>query len=204
MTGIRGTRILPFVVLPLLLLFVACSSGNKKSAQSTSAGGGASAQRTSTPAAASGTAQTAEAGGEGKTVTLGSAKFNDHGTKDVSGQDEIDVEADDFYFEPTFLKGKPGQTIKLELENESSTLHNITVKGQQIDKDIPANGKTEVEVTFPQSGAVWFYCKYHQASGMNGELLSGNATPQPVSGSASSTGTSQSATSNSSNYYSYP
>jgi len=28
----------------------------------------------------------------------------------------------------------------------------------------------EVEVTFPQSGTVEFYCKYHRQSGMVGQL----------------------------------
>lgn len=113
-----------------------------------------------------------------KTVTLGSVSYNAHGTRDVTGKDETSLEADSFYFEPTFLRGTPGQKIKVEVENESSIPHNVSLDAQKIDKDIPARGKTTVEVTFPPSGVIRFYCKFHAGQGMNGELLSGQATPQ--------------------------
>ena len=75
--------------------------------------------------------------------------------------------------------------MKLEVENESGTLHNISVPGLQIDRDIPPHGTAEIEVAFPQSGAMRFFCKFHAALGMNGELLAGDAPPQPVSQDAS-------------------
>ncbi len=62
---------------------------------------------------------------KGKSITLGDLTFSDHGTKDVKGNGELELEADYYYFEPTFLRGAPGQKIKLEIENESGTLHNL-------------------------------------------------------------------------------
>ena len=42
-----------------------------------------------------------------------------HGTKDVSGETgKVEIEMYDDYFEPTILKGTPGQTVTLELKNE--------------------------------------------------------------------------------------
>jgi plastocyanin len=38
-----------------------------------------------------------------------------------------------------------------------------------------------VEITFPSSGVVRFFCKFHMSRGMNGELLTGDAQPQAVS-----------------------
>jgi plastocyanin len=97
----------------------------------------------------------------------------------------LNIEADSNYFAPTFLRGQPGQKLTLEIENESSAQHNFSLTAQGIDRDVPPKGKAMVEVTFPQSGALHFFCKYHTGSGMNGELLIGEATPQaPATASA--------------------
>lgn len=114
---------------------------------------------------------------KGKSITLGDLIFSDHGTNDVKGQTELHLEADNYYFEPTFLRGTPGQKLKLEIENESSTLHNFSIPEQHIDVDIARKGKVVVEVTFPSSGVVRFFCKFHVSRGMNGELLTGDAKP---------------------------
>ena len=37
-----------------------------------------------------------------------------------------------------------------------------------MDKDVSPKGKVLVEVTFPPSGVVRFFCKFHSALGMNG------------------------------------
>ena len=116
-----------------------------------------------------------------KSITLGDVTFSDHGTKDVKGQGELDLEADNYYFEPTFLRGTPGQKIKLEIKNDSATLHNFSIPKQYVDVNIPRKGKVVVEITFPSSGVVAYFCKFHVSRGMNGELLTGEAKPQAVS-----------------------
>ena len=98
--------------------------------------------------------------------------------KDVTGLAELHLEADEYYFEPAFLRGTPGQKLKLEVENESSTLHSFTIPEQKLDMDIRPEGKVVVEVTFPPSGLVRFFCRFHSALGMEGELMTGNATPR--------------------------
>lgn len=122
--------------------------------------------------------------GGGKTLTLGNIKVSDHGTKDASGAQNLEVEADDYYFDPTFVRGTPGETLTLEVKNDANRTHNISVNGQNVSMDIPAKGNVEVQVKFPQSGVLQFFCKYHTGQGMNGELLVGNATPQAPSGAA--------------------
>jgi plastocyanin len=114
----------------------------------------------------------------GRSITLGDLTFSNHGTKEVKGQGELDLEADNYYFEPTFLRGTPGQKLKVEIENESGTLHNFSIPEQKLDMDIPPKKKVVVEVTFPSSGVVRFYCKFHSELGMEGKLLTGDATPQ--------------------------
>jgi plastocyanin len=107
---------------------------------------------------------------EGGQITINGDKANGHGSADVAGKDETELEADDFYFEPTTLEGQAGQTLKLELKNEGSAEHNFSIDDQNIDQDIEAGEDAEVTVTFPDSGILEFYCKYHRTSGMVGQL----------------------------------
>jgi YVTN family beta-propeller protein len=111
--------------------------------------------------------------------TPGTMTISDHGTLAVKGQKAIELEADDYYFKPTFLQGAPGQRLTLEIENESGTLHNISLPEQHLDMDIPPKGKVTVDVVFPTSGAVRFFCKFHEALGMHGALRVGDV-PQPA------------------------
>lgn len=106
--------------------------------------------------------------------------------KDVTGLAQVDLKADEYYFEPAFLRGTPGQKLKLEIENKSSTLHSFTIPEQKLDMDIGPRQKVMVEVTFPPSGVVRFFCRFHSELGMNGELLTGDAKSQAASGNHNS------------------
>jgi plastocyanin len=122
--------------------------------------------------------------GATKTLTYGSTSFNSHGTQSAAGKSTLALEVDNYYFSPTFLKGNPGQTLTVTINNDSGTEHNFSIAGQPIDTDIEAKGKASVTVTFPASGVLAFFCKYHSGKGMNGELLSGDAQPQAPAGSS--------------------
>ncbi|HKD34668.1 MAG TPA: cupredoxin domain-containing protein [Gaiellaceae bacterium] len=127
----------------------------------------------------SGSSSTSESGGGGQ-KTIAGVKANDHGSKNVSG--EAEVELDDFYFEPTVLRGKPGSQVTIKLKNEGSTEHNFTIDAQKIDKDVEAGEDAEVTVTFPKSGVLSFYCKYHKSMGMAGALAAGGTGAMTGSG----------------------
>lgn len=119
-----------------------------------------------------------------KMLRLGNATFADHGTHSVTGQKAFEIEADDYYFKPTFLRGVPGQRLTLEVENESGTLHNISIPSLKIDRDVPPKKTVKVDVVFPASGVITFACKFHSALGMNGQMLAGDAMPQAVVGAS--------------------
>ena len=111
---------------------------------------------------------------------IGEMHFADHGTVDVRGQAELAMEAGAFYFEPTFLRGAPGQRLTLTIRTEDNqNRHSFTLPGQ-VDRDIPPGGAERIEITFPESGVALFFCKFHQDQGMRGELLVGDAEPQSV------------------------
>jgi plastocyanin len=83
----------------------------------------------------------------------------------------VELELDDYYFGPTILTGKPGQTVKLELHNEGRNQHNLTLAAQGIDQTLDPDKTGDVTVTFPPSGSAPFFCKFHGASNnMRGEL----------------------------------
>ena len=130
----------------------------------------------------SGKSRSSSGAGEGGKKVIAGVQANDHGSKTVGN--EAKVELDDYYFEPTVLKGKPGQKVTLELENEGKVEHNFSIDSQGIDKDLEAGKDAKVTVTIPKSGALSFFCKYHKSMGMAGALTSGGT------GSSTQTGTS--------------
>ena len=139
---------LTFVLLAISLVTAACSND-----KTPSSGGSASSEGES----------------EGGTITVNGDTANDHGTETVSG-DEIKVEMDDFYFEPTVIQGDAGAEVKIELDNEGSATHNFSIDDQSIDQDVESGEDGSVTVTLPDSGMLEFYCKFHKSQGMVGAL----------------------------------
>jgi plastocyanin len=109
------------------------------------------------------------------------------GTKDVGSMSNFTVEADDFYFEPTFIKVKAGQKLSLEVENEGSAQHTFTITSLNIDKTIDPGKKVEVEITFTGPADLAFFCRFHGSSGMRGAFFFGSAPTDAAAGSSGGT-----------------
>jgi plastocyanin len=125
-----------------------------------------------------------------------SGTVNDHGTKDLGSAKEVDVELDDFYFGPTFVKSAPGTTLTLELENEGEAPHTFTADGLT-DTTVQPGQKAEATITLPASGAVRFYCKFHQGQGMQGAFffnVGDTVAPAASPGTGTPSGTPSGAT----------
>ena len=97
---------------------------------------------------------------------------NDKGTATLSG-DELEIEQDDFYFKPTFVKATPGAKVTIKLHNEGSAEHTFTIDSLHIDEDLQPDAEKTVEITLPSSGTVTYYCRFHQSSGMQGAFFFG-------------------------------
>jgi plastocyanin len=145
----------------LALTFAACG-GN--SDNSPSASGPAPTKAQPSPSKSGGSAE------ETSTKTVAGQKLNFKKSANVGQKSSVEIEADNFYFSPTILKGKPGQSVTLELKNEGSVTHNFTLASEHINQDLAVGQSAEVKVTFPQSGTVLFHCAFHQTSGMIGAL----------------------------------
>ncbi len=98
-----------------------------------------------------------------------SGKVNNKGTKTVK-KGKISIEADDYYFKPTFDKAKPGTKVTVSLENEGKTQHTFTITALGIDQTLDPGQKATVDVTLPASGATNFFCRFHGPNGTNGDL----------------------------------
>jgi plastocyanin len=102
-----------------------------------------------------------------------SGKVNVKGKKDISGKKSatIEIEQDDYYFEPTFLKVSPGEKVTVKLKNEGSTTHTFTSDSLAFDKQVASDKSSKVTFTVPSSGTAFeFHCSIHQALGMQGAV----------------------------------
>jgi YVTN family beta-propeller protein len=103
--------------------------------------------------------------------TIAGVVYTDEGTRDVRAAADAVLRAQDYSFAPTFLRGRPGQRLPVRVENAASTLHNLTVDGAGVDRDLLPGSSTELVLTFPATGTARFYCKFHSPLGQNGQLV---------------------------------
>jgi plastocyanin len=107
-------------------------------------------------------------------ITIGSDQANDHGTEDATGKATFEIEAANdssgYFFKPTILQGSGGQSITLEIKNDGSVPHNFSITSMNVNVTVQPGTSQEVKVTFPQTGTVEYFCSFHHALGMAGEL----------------------------------
>ncbi len=121
-----------------------------------------------------GSIRKAEAPTPGRTVTIGDVAFADHGIVDVRSASDIVIHAEDYYFEPTFLRARASQRLRLSVLNRAGTLHNLTIPALGIDRDVPPSARVDVDLNVPAAGSLLFFCKFHGPLGQNGRVLIGD------------------------------
>ena len=101
---------------------------------------------------------------------------NNQGRLDATGMSSFSIEIDDNYFKPTYIKGKPGQALNIELESEGANPHTFTLTALSIDQELAAGEKTEITITLPSGTTdVVFFCRFHGSAGMQGAFFFGSA-----------------------------
>ena len=116
---------------------------------------------------------------------------NEPETGDATGG-SIEVELDDFYFGPSFIKAKPGETVTLKITNEGTTAHTFTSAVLNIDETLQPGQTVDKSVTLPSSGATEFHCRFHQGRGMQGAFFFSEGDTVGAAGSGGTTTTSDS------------
>ena len=120
-----------------------------------------------------------------KTSSLGSNQsINDGGTQNAVGKTSVEVTATNFKFSPSTIVATPGQVLKLIVHNTSSTPHNITQSTQNVNTDLDPGSTKTVMLTVPASGELVFWCEYHHASGMAGQIGPSTTAPGNTGGSS--------------------
>lgn len=152
--GLEGSRRMlggmARVLVTLLLLLVGCGDGG---------------ETTSTPSPTpQATVEPSETEGEPSPVPV------EECTDETTGNIEVTIRETDNAFTPPCLIVLGGQS--LEILNRGTALHNFSIEGTSVDLDTEAGKATRTEVL---SGAVEpgthaFFCKYHRALGMEGEI----------------------------------
>ena len=96
-------------------------------------------------------------------------KTNNHGT--ATAKNGMEVELDDFYFGPSFVKAKANEQVSIELKNEGKATHSFTSPEMHVDEELSPGSTKTVTVSAPASGYVQFFCRFHQAQGMQGAVF---------------------------------
>jgi plastocyanin len=135
-----------------LFVATACSS----SSSSSSAAGNSSSSSSSSTSTSSSSSETS------------SSSAAD--VADVTGKATFEIEQDNFYFSPSTIDGSAGQKITFTVKNDGSAAHTFTIDSMNIDVTVQPGDETTVDVTFPSSGTVEFYCQFHKNMGMTGTL----------------------------------
>lgn len=146
-----------------IVLLTACGSDDDNKA----AGPGSA----STPAAGT-TTGAAASPDESAPVKL-EGKVDVHDGADLPDSGEIEMEVDDSYFEPTFVKAKAGAKVTVKLRREGTLPHTFTIDEVKVDQMLDAGSTATVNFTMPASGHLNFYCKFHRAGGMQGAFYIG-------------------------------
>jgi plastocyanin len=157
------------------IVFVGCGGGSSTTSASTSSQSGNASQPVSLP-----------------------GTTNDKGTQTASGN-EITVELDDFYFNPTFIKGTPGQALTVHLKNEGKNAHTFTSAALNVDKTLQPGQDADVQVMLPQTGATEYHCQFHQSSGMQGAFFFNTGDTVAGAGAGGGAGANSSSSSSTSN-----
>ena len=85
----------------------------------------------------------------------------------------LEMETDDFYFGPTFVKGPAGANVTLSLHNEGKSTHTFSIDSANVNQQLAPDASATVQVTIPASGELTFYCKFHRDQGMQGAFFTG-------------------------------
>jgi len=115
----------------------------------------------------------APAGAKSSNPVNVSGKVNAKGKKDISGKTSatIELEADNYYFNHTFVKVSPGEKVTVELKNEGNTTHTFTSDSLSVDQQVSAGKSKKITFTVPSNAkAFQFHCSIHESLGMRGAL----------------------------------
>lgn len=113
--------------------------------------------------------ETTEATDEASPAASGELEYNDEGTETFTTETfDAEVEIDDYYFKPTFIKSPGDATATIELHNEGEATHTFTSETLDFDVEVAPGATEELTVEIGTETRYEFYCRFHQGQGMRG------------------------------------
>jgi plastocyanin len=99
-------------------------------------------------------------------------EVNDHGTETFTSETfDVELELDNFYFSPTYIKAPGGSTATIELHNEGSAPHTFTIDALNVDEELEPDARKTIEVELGTETRYEFYCRFHGDQGMRGAFM---------------------------------
>jgi plastocyanin len=83
----------------------------------------------------------------------------------------ITVRENGFAFTPRVIEAPPSARVTIRVVNDSWTRHSFTMQRPAVDLMLGAGDIGTVTFTVPASGDIPYYCRFHQALGMNGQFI---------------------------------
>jgi plastocyanin len=77
---------------------------------------------------------------------------------------DVEMELDDFYFDPTTIKAPGGSTATMKLFNEGDTAHTFTIDALDVDEQIEPGEANEISVELGDETRYEYYCTFHAES----------------------------------------
>jgi plastocyanin len=94
-----------------------------------------------------------------------SAPAGEHGTQTVG------VDLTNAAFTPRSIEATAGKPLVVELHNKGFTAHTFTIDAPHVDVVVDRGHDRTVTITLPsQPGRLRFYCRFHAAEGMRGQI----------------------------------
>ncbi|MEP6758928.1 MAG: cupredoxin domain-containing protein [Actinomycetota bacterium] len=121
-------------------------------------------------ACSSSSSSSSPAGGSTSTTSSSTSSGSPTDAVNVTGKSAFTITQNNFFFSPSTIDGSAGQKITFTVQNDGSSPHTFTIDNMNIDVTVQPGADTTVDVTFPTSGTVQFYCKFHKNMGMVGTL----------------------------------
>lgn len=86
----------------------------------------------------------------------------------------LDIQAGDNFFTPTFIRTVAGATILVTVKNIGVGVHTFTISGSGVNIVLTTPGESGTATfVMPVTGSLTFVCTYHRAIGMQGALYVG-------------------------------
>ncbi len=115
----------------------------------------------------------------GAEITVAGLTTTYHGTADVTGTPEVTISMQADYFEPTVIRGNPGQELVLNLENATQDAHTFTTADGLADIEVKPNSIAEGKITLPETGNLAFFDRLDNARAMAGAFTVSGPLDQP-------------------------